>query len=182
MQQNNRLTRKPVPSATAGYSLLEMIIVVFMMGILSAIAAPAWLHFTNIQRLNTAQYEVYQAMQEAKRNAKLKKADWQASFREQDQIVQWAVHPETVTPATANWQSLDPNIRLDDETTLQSSNGIYKVEFNFKGNTPPPFGRLTLTTKQGGKAKRCVIVSTLLGTLRMAQENPKPNRDGKYCY
>jgi len=181
MLQNNS-TPKPVPSATAGYSLLEMIIVVFMMGILSAIAAPAWLHFTNIQRLNTAQYEVYQAMQAAKRNAKLKKMHWQASFREQDQLVQWAVHPETVTPVTAHWQSLDPNIRLDDnETTLQSSNGVYKVEFDFKGNTPPPFGRLTLTTKQGGKAKRCVFVSTLLGTLRMAEENPTP-KDGKYCY
>lgn len=181
MQQNNRLTRKPVPSATAGYSLLEMIIVVFMIGILSAIAAPAWLHFVNIQRLNTAQYEVYQAMQEAKRNAKLKKVDWQASFREQNQLVQWAVHPKTVTPATAHWQSLNPNIRLDGETTIKPSNGVYKVEFDFKGNTNPPLRRLTLTTKQGSQAKRCVIVSTILGTLRMAKENPTPNQDGKYC-
>ena len=161
--------------------MLELIVVVFIMGILSAIAAPAWLHFTDIQRLNTAQYQVYQAMQAAKSNAKLKNADWQASFREQNQLVQWAVHPETVTPVTANWQSLDSNIRLDDETTLQSSNGVYKVEFNFKGHVKPPFGRLTLTTKQGGKAKRCVFVSTLLGTLRMAKENPNPE-NGKYCY
>jgi len=181
MLQNNLFTPKPVPSTTEGFSLLELIVVVFIIGILSAIAAPGWLNFVNRQRLNTAQYEVYQAMQEAKSNAKLKKVDWQASFREQDQLVQWAVHPETVTPATANWQSFDPNIRLDDETTLQSSNGVYKVEFNFKGHVKLPLGRLTLTTKQGGKAKRCVIVSTILGTLRMAKENPKPNQDGKYC-
>lgn len=182
MIQNYSFIPKPQKSATGGYTLLEQMIVVVMMGILSAIAAPGWLHFANIQRLNTAQYEVYQAMQAAQSNAKLKKADWQASFREQDQLVQWAVHPETVTPVTANWQSLDPNIRLDDETTLQSSNGVYKVEFNFKGHVKPPFGRLTLTTKQGGKAKRCVFVSTLLGTLRMDKENPQPNQNGQYCY
>ncbi|MFP5272237.1 pilus assembly FimT family protein [Coleofasciculus sp.] len=181
MLNNNQLINAK-PNATAGYTLMEVTIVVFMIGILGAIAAPAWLHFTNRQRLNTAQYEVYQAMQAAKSNAKLQKVDWQASFREQDQIVQWAVHPETVTPATAHWQSLDPNIRIDDETTLKFSDGVYKVEFNFKGHVTPPFGRLTLTTKQGGKTKRCVFVSTLLGTLRMAKENPKSNRDGKYCY
>lgn len=181
MGQNNSFTPKPLPSNTAGFTVLELVVVVFMIGILSAIAAPAWLHFTNIQRLNTAQYEVYQAMQAAKSHAKLKKMGWQASFREQDQLVQWAVHPATETPVTVNWQSLNPNIRLDDETTIKLSNGVYKVEFDFKGNTKLPLRRLTLTTKQGGQAKRCVIVSTILGTLRMAKDNPKPNQDGKYC-
>ncbi|MFW5765093.1 MAG: pilus assembly FimT family protein [Coleofasciculus sp.] len=194
MGQNNS-TPKPVPSATAGYSLLEMIIVVLMMGIVSAIAAPGWLHFTNIQRLNTGQYEVYQAMQEAKRNATRDKVTWQVSIREVNEQVQWAVHRADSgysIPNTVNWHSLDPHIQVykdkndkdKSETTLyqDSQNGFWRVQFNYKGNTNGQLGQITLIPKDNSQIQRCVYVSTLIGTLRMGEDNDKPNSRGKYCY
>ena len=181
MQQNSQLKRKILSSSTAGFTLLEQIVIVLMIGILGAIAVPSWMGLIDRQQLNTAQDQVYRAIQEAKSNALKDKIDWQASFREQqDGIVQWAIHPVSVPPAAALWHNFHPNIRIDPETTMQLSQGVRRVIFDYQGNTDPPFGRLTLTSLNGGKAKRCVIVSTLLGALRTAKENPEP-KDGKYC-
>lgn len=173
-------TKAPSPS-TAGFTLLESIIVVSIVGILAAIAAPNWFSFINRQRLNTAQYQVYQAMQEAKSNAMRDKVTGQFSIRKNADIVQWAVHPATVKPANTQWHNLDKTINLDPETTLQQSGTVRRIQFDYHGNVKPPLGRVTLSSRNGGKTKRCVFVSTLLGAIRTAKENPK-KQDGKYCY
>jgi type II secretory pathway pseudopilin PulG len=167
----------------AGFTLLENIILITMIGILSAIALPNWIAFVERQRLNTAQNQVYLALRSAQSEAKRTKVTWQTSIREHNGIVQWAIHPATASHTTAHWNSLDSSIQLDQETTFKLlSTGIRRVEFGFMGEVKTvPFGRFTLSSKKGGKIKRCVFVSTLLGALRTAKENPTP-KDGKYCY
>jgi prepilin-type N-terminal cleavage/methylation domain-containing protein len=169
-------------SSNCGFSLVEMLVVIFLIGILSAIAIPSWLSFVNTRRLNVAQDEVYRAMRQAQSQAKKQKLTWQVSFREQNNIVQWAIHPATVNASVANWNNLDFNIRLDQETTLQQSNGIRQIKFDYGGNiTQPPLGRITLSSPYAGKAKRCVYVSTILGAMRTAKEHTTA-QDGDYCY
>ena len=196
---DKKLTLKPVPSATAGYTLLELIIVVIIVGIGSAIAAPGWLRFVNVQRLNTGQYQIYHAMQEAKRNAMRDKMTWQVSIREVDEQVQWAVHradSESFIPNSVNWHSLNSHLQVDKdqndqgkcETTFDQdnhacpTNGPWRVQFNYKGNTNGQLGQFTLTPKTDSPDQRCVYVSTLIGALRMGEDNDKPNDSDKYCY
>jgi prepilin-type N-terminal cleavage/methylation domain-containing protein len=170
-------------SSSSGFTFLEIVIVILLISILSAIAAPSWLGFVDVQRLNTSQNEVYNAMRQAQSEAKKSKLTWQTSFREHNGIVQWAVHPVSVNPLFANWNNLNANIRLDSETTLQQSNGIRRIQFDYRGNVVGLPRRITLSSKYGGKAKRCVYISTILGAMRMAKERPQANRqDGKYCY
>jgi len=166
----------------SGFTVLETLVIVVLIGLLAALGIPNWITFVATRQLNTAQNEVYYAMRQAQTQATKEKSTWQASFREQNGIVQWAVHPATVSPSNANWNNLDANVRLDAETTLREINSIKQIHFNYKGNVQePPLGRITLSSKSGGKAKRCVIVSTILGAIRTAKEHTRAD-GGKYCY
>ncbi|MFQ4144064.1 type II secretion system protein [Chlorogloeopsis sp. ULAP02] len=170
-------------SSSSGFTLLEMLVVTVVISILCVIATPSWLSFMHTRRLNVAQNEVYRAMRQAQSEAKKEKLTWQASFRNNNGIVQWAVHPASVSPANANWNNLDSNIRLDGETTLQQSGGVRRIRFDYMGSVDqPPLGRITLSSQHGGKAKRCVFVSTILGAMRTAKEQAQPDQNGKYCY
>ncbi|MEM7726659.1 MAG: prepilin-type N-terminal cleavage/methylation domain-containing protein [Cyanobacteria bacterium P01_A01_bin.45] len=166
----------------SGFTLLEVLTVIIIVSILTAIAVPSWLNFVTIRRLSVAQDEIYQAMRKARSQAEKNKFTWQASFREKDGILQWSIHSAAINPNDAIWNNLDSDIRLDTETTLQESQGIRRIQFDFQGNVrKPPLGRISISTKYGGKAKRCVYVSTILGAMRKAKnrENPK---NGDFCY
>lgn len=182
MRVNSQYIGKATSRSTAGFTLIEHIILLAILGIVSAIIVPNWVALVERQYLNFAQDQIYRAIQEAKSNAKLQKVSWQFSLQENNGVVEWAVHPATVNPADAHWNSFDKTIRLDPETTLQPPTGVRKIQFDYQGNvTKPPFGRVTLSSQHGGKTKRCVFVSTIIGTLRTAKENPK-SKEGKYCY
>ncbi|MCF2147375.1 prepilin-type N-terminal cleavage/methylation domain-containing protein [Desmonostoc muscorum LEGE 12446] len=169
-------------SYNSGFTLPETLLVVLLIGILATLGIPNWMAFVATRRLNTAQNEVYHAMRQAQRQATKDKFTWQASFREQNGIVQWAVHPATVNPSNANWNNLDSNVQLDAETTLQISNGVRQIKFDYRGNIVSLPRSITISSKYGGKTKRCVYISTILGAMRMAKERPTPNNEGDYCY
>ena len=138
----------------------------------------SWLGFINNQRLRTGQEQIVRAMDEAKSNAKTYKMTYQVSFK-YDGIVKYAVHKSDANINTLNWQALDSNLRISDplvvtedtnDTTLyyQRSNQLWRVQFNYQGHTNGQLGKITLRLKNGGNTKRCVIVSTLLGATRIA--------------
>lgn len=76
----------------AGFTLLEMIVVVLIIAVLSAIIAPGWLTFVNRQRVAKVNDGVFSAMQEAQREAKRTKLSYSVSFREKDGVLQVATH------------------------------------------------------------------------------------------
>ncbi|MGK7891194.1 MAG: hypothetical protein AB4042_17845, partial [Leptolyngbyaceae cyanobacterium] len=67
------------------------------------------------------------------------------------------------------------------QTLYRSRDDIYRVQFDHNGNTNGRLGRLTLEGVNPHRARRCVFVSTLIGTLRKASDRPTA-RNGRYCY
>jgi prepilin-type N-terminal cleavage/methylation domain-containing protein len=180
-RRSRRGVRLRSAAPVAGFSLLEMLVVLILVGILAAIAAPRWLAFVNTQRLNIAQGEIYQAMQSAQSQAKLHRSPWQISVRQLDGTVQWATHAAQTPPSASDWKSLDAAIQLDSETTLPEAAGVRRLQFNHKGRVNGSMGRITLSSKSDSRIKRCVNVANLLGLIRTGKEHPKPD-DGKFCY
>ncbi len=205
MLQKNRIL---IPESQAGFTLAEALIVIVVIGLLAAIAAPAWFGFLDRQKLNAAQSATYRAFQAARSEAMRTKEAWQVSLREQEvagQVrVQLATHPAQAATLSANsitWSNFEPGVRIDSESTLPQRNasplGEHRyVIFNHTGcpatvdshdcrGVPP--GRITFSSQRQDeitdhrRVRRCVIISTILGAMRMSYQQQQPV-DSKYCY
>ncbi|QIZ72975.1 prepilin-type cleavage/methylation domain-containing protein [Oxynema aestuarii] len=145
-----------------------------MIAILAAIAIPSWFGLTNRSRLNKAQDRVYMAIREAQRQAKQNKTIYQASFRNHNNTAQWAIHPATRTPESGEWQTIDREIKIQEDGSTfyqHPATEAWRVQFNDKGHTNGRMGRVIVSLQNGGDNNRCVVVSTLLGALRKPAES-----------
>jgi prepilin-type N-terminal cleavage/methylation domain-containing protein len=64
-----RLLYRNPKAQTAGFTLIEMLVVVIMAAILAAIAAPSWLAYLNRQRVNAVQSDLLQTLKTAQQEA-----------------------------------------------------------------------------------------------------------------
>lgn len=137
--------RQEYGDQNAGFTMAEMIVVLFMIGILSVIAAPGWSAFINRQRLNQANGAVASVIQETRLQAKSTKGTYSISFRVEDNIPEYIIYPGTNLPADPVW------IALGDTMTLRS-----REVFLYTNLNSPTAYNTTTTDKQ--------IVQTTLGT------------------
>ncbi|MBD2500872.1 pilus assembly FimT family protein [Anabaena azotica] len=184
----------------SGFTLVEIITVVLIIGVLAVILAPNWLSFVNRQRVGKANDAVLAAIQEAQRQAKQKKLSYSVSFRTENNIPQFAVYPGT-TPT--NWRNLteDLDIRpgqialgtnLSNVNTARTSvnyresfntSAPQTITFDYMGvlapktnNTRADTGlRVVIAVPQSnnitnGSMKRCVMIETLIGAIRTARD------------
>lgn len=125
---------------TSGFTLLEIMVVIALVGILSAIAAPSWLSFVARQRLNKANDTVFATLQQAQREARKNKRGYSVSFRKnQDNtnIIEYAIYPtkdldgeEIDSDEIDLWKPLGSDLGINPEQFLVGSNLKDKNEGN----------------------------------------------------
>ncbi len=148
------------PQREAGFTLIELIVVVIMIAVLSAIAAPGWLAFTNRQRANTLNEAVFSALQDAQNQAKNKKLSYSVSLITDDGVPKIAVHQGSTAPTdtdAAPWKSVAQELDIrpgqiwigtntnrnvaSDNLTAVSTSALTTITFDYTGSlptTPPP--------------------------------------------
>ena len=167
----------------SGFTLLETLVVLVIIGIFSALVLPTWNGSQERWRVTEAQSKAYSAIRKTQDMAMRHHVTWQFSIRELPSgEVEWAMHPLSGTPT--DWETLG-NKALDldlGDTTLHKRDGAYYVRFDYKGRLASQTRTLTFTSSRAPSIKSCIVMSTLLGAIRQSKEQPKPNARGRYCY
>ncbi|MEH2079314.1 MAG: type II secretion system protein [Nostoc sp.] len=108
----------------AGFSLIELIVVMLLVGILAAIAAPGWAAFVNRQRINKINDTVFTALKQAQREAKNKKLSYSVSFQRNSttQNVEVAIYRADAAAATWTWKPLAADVGANSDKFLLGGN------------------------------------------------------------
>jgi prepilin-type N-terminal cleavage/methylation domain-containing protein len=173
----------------AGFTLLEMLVVIIIAAVLFAIAAPGWVAFMNRQRLTTANGQVLQALRTAQAEAKRTRSYREARFDFAADPPRFAVVPVTsqynpnqtlislTNAQITTWQTIGQGnivrgtLRLTDnhaasDSIIFSPDGSV-VRQNLAPNNPSlnqPY-TVTASLQRSPTIKRCTSVQTLLGAL-----------------
>jgi len=164
-----------------GFTLIEILTVVFIIGILSAIAAPGWATFVSRQRVNKANDAVLSVIKQTQSQAKNTKRIYSVSFRVNsstnvpEYIIYPGVPPATITTATipslsttssSGWTTLGDSLQLKARQVFLYSNLTSLTAYNTTTSN------LQINTSTTGTA---TITFDYLGALANTSSNTAPN-------
>jgi prepilin-type N-terminal cleavage/methylation domain-containing protein len=180
-------------SSNQGFTLIEVLVVVIMVGVLAAIAAPSWLAFLNNQRVGSVRTQVTEILSSGQSEAKRTKTSRAVVVDNNGNSPRMAIVPVIPVSASSTQRQLAPvtnwtvlgegNIQagLLQLTTQQKAgaagttatvvfdaDGTVDVSGNVTGTptviTQLPFS-VTVKPVASAQPARCVLVQTLLGSI-----------------
>ncbi|CAD5925265.1 pilus assembly FimT family protein [Planktothrix agardhii] len=181
----------------AGFSLIELLVVILMVGVLAAIAAPSWQTFTTRQRIKSVNTQILQAIKTTQAEAKRNQSDYVLEFNLDGDPLKYSIYKDVELPKLPDKQpqslSLDGAIKENMLKIYSQVQGTErnKIHFNFNGgldedklkednieikdtgkNTDG--FRVVVYPKDSPDSRNCIIVQTILGATRTAEGTDDP--------
>jgi prepilin-type N-terminal cleavage/methylation domain-containing protein len=164
-----------------GFTLIETLIVVVIIGIITGLSIPSWFSFVNRQRMKAVNNDLIQSLLDVQNKARQDSTAYTIEFRYQttDKKIEQVTYIGNPTEdqsdiPEANWQELEtqyPEIKIDD-----SNNTRYSVTFDYRGRIDDGSiinvgDNIALTFTNSSSTKKCVLIKTLLGAMESVSDD-----------
>lgn len=183
-------SRSPSGSdAEAGFTLIEVIVIIVIISVLAAIAGPSWLGFLRQRQATAVRDEIFSALQTAQSEAKRTNLSRTVEFNASSpSAAEFKVYNPTLPgAASAPFTQLGRDRGVEPgQVEISLPNNLRSITFDYQGvpdyvtsttNTqvedlPATDAIFTVTVSPAETStdsqKRCVIIQTLLGGMRAA--------------
>ncbi len=157
---------RPKRNSTDGFTLIELIVVIVMIGVLFSIALPSWVSFLNNRRVGSARDEILQTLRQTQAEAVRTRREKTVSFStiaSPPQITGFEGQPTPLGQGkfTAGMIGLQITPTAATSITFRSTGAL--LNRANPGDLPVT---ITVSAPANGNSKSCVIIETLLGSMR----------------